>query len=159
MVLQASLNQGKRNIYSDPSTPVFLPGKFHGQQSLVGYSPEGRKKSDMTEQLSTHIFKKNSRFSLSCTNTLSLSQGSHGHLWLSGSGTQIGTRWIVPLISFLLASTLQFPWQRFTYLLPYILEIKGNYFWMMGRCENCVTNNFRKGSCQRERWGFKLWMC
>ena len=24
-------------------TPVFLPGKFHGQKSLVGYSPWGRK--------------------------------------------------------------------------------------------------------------------
>ena len=25
-------------------TPVFLPGKSHGQRSLVGYSPWGRKK-------------------------------------------------------------------------------------------------------------------
>ena len=32
-------------------TPVFLPGKFHGQRSLVGNSPWGRKESDMTEQL------------------------------------------------------------------------------------------------------------
>ena len=30
-------------------TPVFLPGKFHGQRSLVGYSPWGRKESDMPE--------------------------------------------------------------------------------------------------------------
>ena len=30
-------------------TPVFLPGKSHGQKSLVGYSPWGRKDSDMTE--------------------------------------------------------------------------------------------------------------
>ena len=30
-------------------TPVFLPGEFHGQRSLVGYSPEGCKESDMTE--------------------------------------------------------------------------------------------------------------
>ena len=28
---------------------VFLPGKFHGQRSLVGYSPWGCKESDMTE--------------------------------------------------------------------------------------------------------------
>ena len=34
---------------------VFLPGKFHGQRSLVGYSPWGCKESGMTEQLSTHI--------------------------------------------------------------------------------------------------------
>ena len=29
--------------------PVFLPGKFHEQRSLVGYSPEGCKESDTTE--------------------------------------------------------------------------------------------------------------
>ena len=28
------------------STPVFLPGEFHGQRSLVGYSPWGHKESD-----------------------------------------------------------------------------------------------------------------
>ena len=32
-------------------TPVFLHGEFHGQRSLVGYSPWGRKKWDTTEQL------------------------------------------------------------------------------------------------------------
>ena len=30
-------------------TPVFLPGKSHGQRSLVGYSPWGHKELDMTE--------------------------------------------------------------------------------------------------------------
>ena len=30
-------------------TPVFLPGKFHRQGSLVGYSPWGCKESDKTE--------------------------------------------------------------------------------------------------------------
>ena len=34
-------------------TPGVLPGKSHGQKSLVGYSPWGCKGSDMTEQLST----------------------------------------------------------------------------------------------------------
>ena len=29
--------------------PVFLPGKFHGQRSLVSYSPWGHKESDMTD--------------------------------------------------------------------------------------------------------------
>ena len=33
------------------STLVLLPGKSHGQRSLVGYSPWGRKESDMTERL------------------------------------------------------------------------------------------------------------
>ena len=32
-------------------TPIFLPGEFHGQGSLVDCSPWGRKESDMTEQL------------------------------------------------------------------------------------------------------------
>ena len=31
------------------STPVFLPGEFHGQRSLVGYSPWGHKDSGTTE--------------------------------------------------------------------------------------------------------------
>ena len=30
--------------------PVFLPGEFHGQWSLVGYSPWGHQESDTTEQ-------------------------------------------------------------------------------------------------------------
>ena len=40
-------------------TPVLLPGKSHGQRSLVGCGPWGREESDMTEQLPFH-------FSLSC---------------------------------------------------------------------------------------------
>ena len=40
-------------------TPVLLPGKSHGQRSLVGCSPWGRWGSDTTEQL--HFY-----FSLSC---------------------------------------------------------------------------------------------
>ena len=32
-------------------TPVFLPGEFHGQRSLVGYSPRDCKESDTTEGL------------------------------------------------------------------------------------------------------------
>ena len=33
------------------STPVLLPGKSHGQRSLVGYSPWGRKELGTTERL------------------------------------------------------------------------------------------------------------
>ena len=32
-----------------PPTPVFLPGEFHGQRSLAGYSSWGHKEVDMTE--------------------------------------------------------------------------------------------------------------
>ena len=37
-------------------TPVFLPGEFHGQRSLAGYSPWGHKESDMTEQLTLSLY-------------------------------------------------------------------------------------------------------
>ena len=40
-------------------TPVLLPGKSHGQRSLVGCSPWGWEESDMTERLHFH-------FSFSC---------------------------------------------------------------------------------------------
>ena len=36
-------------------TPVLLPGKSHGQRSLVGCSPWGREESDMTERLHFHF--------------------------------------------------------------------------------------------------------
>ena len=34
-------------------TPVFLPGESHGQRSLAGYSPRGRKESDVSEYTHT----------------------------------------------------------------------------------------------------------
>ena len=33
------------------TTAVFLPGETHQQRSLVGYSPWGRRESDMTEAM------------------------------------------------------------------------------------------------------------
>ena len=36
--------------------PVFLPGKSHGQRSLVGYSPWGCKELDTSERLGTHVW-------------------------------------------------------------------------------------------------------
>ena len=45
-------------------TPVFLPGEFHGQRSLEGYSPWGHKELDTTEQLTL--------FSLSVINFVGL---------------------------------------------------------------------------------------
>ena len=37
-------------------TPKRLPGEFHGQRSLAGYSPRGRKDSDMTGKLTLSLF-------------------------------------------------------------------------------------------------------
>ena len=31
------------------AAPIFLPGESHGERSLVGYGPWGRKESDTTE--------------------------------------------------------------------------------------------------------------
>ena len=36
--------------------PVLLPGKFHEQRSLKGYSPRGHKESDTTEYTAQHIY-------------------------------------------------------------------------------------------------------
>ena len=36
-------------------TPVLLPGEFHGQRKLVGYSPWGCKESDTTEWLTLSL--------------------------------------------------------------------------------------------------------
>ena len=54
------------------STPASLPGEFHGQRSLAGYSPWGRKESDTTERL-----------------TLSLSSFHQSVLDLKGAGSNV----------------------------------------------------------------------
>ena len=43
------------NHYFFSSTPVLLPGKSHGQRSLVGCSPWGLEELDTTEQLHFHF--------------------------------------------------------------------------------------------------------
>ena len=56
--LAARMAGGQRRQWHP--TPVLLPGKSHGQGSLVGCSPWSREESDMSERLHFH-------FSLSCT--------------------------------------------------------------------------------------------
>ena len=53
-VIYQKENEGWRRKWQP--TPVFLPGKFQGQRSLVGYIPWDRKESDMTEQLILSLF-------------------------------------------------------------------------------------------------------
>ena len=36
-------------------TPVFLPGEFHGQRRLAGYSPKGHKQLDTAELLTLSL--------------------------------------------------------------------------------------------------------
>ena len=45
-----NLGLGRSPGAENVPTPVFLPGEFHGQRSLAGYSPWGHKGSDTTEQ-------------------------------------------------------------------------------------------------------------
>ena len=56
-------------------TPVLLPGKSHGQRSLVGCNPWGHEESDMTERLHFH-------FSLSCVG--------------EGNGNPLQCSWRIP---------------------------------------------------------------
>ena len=48
---------GQEDLLGEGMTPapVFLPGEFHGQESLVGYSPWGHKESGMTEWLALSL--------------------------------------------------------------------------------------------------------
>ena len=39
------------------TTPVFLPGEFHRQRNLAGWSPWGRKESDTTAWLTLSLFR------------------------------------------------------------------------------------------------------
>ena len=52
----SSITGSRKSLGEGNGNPLqyFLPGKFHGQRSLVGYSPRGHKESDMTEHTYTH---------------------------------------------------------------------------------------------------------
>ena len=61
-------------------TPVCLPGEPHGRRSLVGYSPWDCKESDMTERLSTGIYKKRRLKKMKCRDSwygAHITQGIH----------------------------------------------------------------------------------
>ena len=58
-------------------TPVFLPGEFQGQKSLVDYSPWGCKESDTTEHLTLTI---DTSQDLTITKILKLKLPYFGHL-------------------------------------------------------------------------------
>ena len=64
-------------------TPVFLPKEFHGQRSLVGYSPRDRKELDTTESLtllsclaSVHISR---RSEITYSGSLTVLRQNHSH--------------------------------------------------------------------------------
>ena len=45
-------------------TPIFLPGKSHGQRSLADYRPRGHRELDTTEWLSTHTWDENENLAI-----------------------------------------------------------------------------------------------
>ena len=89
-------------------TPVLLPGKSHGQRSLVGCSPWGREELDMTEWLHFH-------FSLSCSeegngNPLQCSclenPRDRGAWWAAVYGVAQSQTWLTRLGSSRASSTM-----------------------------------------------------
>ena len=62
-ILDQSLNWKDPLEKEMATTPVCLPGKFHGQRRLMGYSPRGHKESDTTEHMSTFHMWNPPRFS------------------------------------------------------------------------------------------------
>ena len=55
-------NRKSRTRRKWPPTPVLLSVKSHGQRSLVGCSPWGRKELDTTEGLSTQMASQSNSF-------------------------------------------------------------------------------------------------
>ena len=53
LISQSGRSPGEGNEWL--STPVLLPGEFHEQRSLVGYSPWGCKELDLIEQLTLSL--------------------------------------------------------------------------------------------------------
>ena len=61
-------------------TPMFLPGEFHGQRSLAGYRPWGRKELDTTEWLTLSLSNRKRR-------NCSVAYNSCRHPWLEHAGS------------------------------------------------------------------------
>ena len=57
-LVQSSCNPGSGRSLKNGmvSPPIFLPGELHGQWSLAGYSPGGRKELGMIERLTLSHF-------------------------------------------------------------------------------------------------------
>ena len=81
-------------------SPVFLPGKFQGQRSLVGYSPWDHNESDTTKQLNTqtHTLRRHSNVAMVKT-----SQQGFCQVW---RGPPLSPTSSSPRISFLLQTQM-----------------------------------------------------
>ena len=72
-------------------TPVFLPGKSHGEGSLAGYSPRGGKESDIAEWLIPN--RKQTNTGAMGGISLPLLQGVHWHVSALRNARNAGCLW------------------------------------------------------------------
>ena len=112
-------------------TPVLLPGKFHGQRSLVGYSQWGCKESDTTERLPSHCMK----CSLGISNFLEeISSLSHSVVFLYFFALITEFKWVY--FPFLLCISFHFFSQLFvrppqTTMLPFCMAFSWGWSWSL----------------------------
>ena len=132
-------------------TPVFLPGKSHGQRNLVGYSPWRCEESDTTERLHFH-------FSLSCIgegngNPLQCSclenSGDSGAWWAAIYGVAQSWTWLKWL-----SSSSKISWMFNLCELGIVLEVLP--FWREVR-RNENTNVSYVSDYQRGTFPFLEW--
>ena len=138
-------------------TPVFLPGKPHGQRSLVGCSPWGREESDTTEWLHFH-------FSFSCIgegngNPLQCSclenPRDRGAWWAAVYGVAQSRTWLKRLsCSSSIQSFIPFSWNLW---IPSLLKglwlWRYNWLWDKVQC----TSALKSFSQLFIRWIHNLW--
>ena len=127
--------------------PVFLPGEFYGQRSLVGYSPWGSKESNTTEGLTLSYF-----FTF-----FFMVQLSHPYM-TTGKTIALTRRTFAGKVTSLLFSTLS----RFVHSFPSKEQAASNFMVVVG-CDlfsrNFPTPSFAMLSCvqvfrQRFLWLF-----
>ena len=80
-------------------SPVFLPGEFHGQRSLVGCRPCGCRESDTTERLALSLWAGIDVFVLDCSphyflnNSGLLELLQVGFFWFTVSSSPVDWKW------------------------------------------------------------------
>ena len=126
-------------------TPVFSPGKSHGQRRLAGYSPKGRKELDTTEWLIMHARRTGES---SATNS-----GWYDGVWCVGGKYRCWWRLWQPLP----AESQCRPWRfgrKSRHSLKIITLLKKNYLFLVALGLYCCTQAF--SSCNKQGYS-SLW--
>ena len=134
-------------------TPILLPGKSHGQRSLVGCSPWGRGESDKTERIHFH-------FSLSFTgegngNPLQCSCLEHprngGAWWAAIYGVAQSRTWLKRLSS---SSSSNLQSEQYLLLLSHFDHIQLRATLWTVACQPPLSTGFSR----QEYWIGSLWL-